>query len=335
VPPAGQIYVADAANNSIFVYAPNPSGTLNETPLATITGSNTGLLEPQGIALDASGRIYVANDFPNAPGAAAGILSPGGTVTVYAANPSGTLNEAPLATLTIVPAAMGLSALGFPAGVAVDAGGKIYVANSDVGIGGGGLEVFAANPSGTSAAPLASFDLVGVSLSGIALDAAGNIYGAIPVPAAGVPTEVVVYAANPSGAAPTVISTITGSSTGLNFPYGIALDSTGKIYVANLAVAATTSSITVYAANPSGTLNEAPLATISGSSTGLVAPTAVALDASGKIYVANANSSITVYGPNPSGTLNEAPIATIAGSNTGLSSSNAFLNMQQITIAVH
>ena len=36
-------------------------GLLNETPIAVLTGSNTGLQEPTGVALDSSGRIYVAD----------------------------------------------------------------------------------------------------------------------------------------------------------------------------------------------------------------------------------------------------------------------------------
>jgi hypothetical protein len=34
------------AGASITVYAAGPSGTLNEAPIATITGSNTGLSSP-------------------------------------------------------------------------------------------------------------------------------------------------------------------------------------------------------------------------------------------------------------------------------------------------
>ena len=46
------------------------------------------------------------------------------------------------------------------------------------------------------------------------------------------------------------------------------LDASGRIYVTD----ASTASILVYAANPSGTLNEAPSATITGNATTLLAP---------------------------------------------------------------
>ena len=105
-------------------------------------------------------------------------------------------------------------------------------------------------------------------------------------------------------------ATITGSNTGLNFPYSVAVDASGKIYVANLGG----NNVEAFAANPSGTLNETPLATISGTNTGLNLPQGIALDASGKIYAGNTgNSSLTVYPANPSGTLNETPLATISG----------------------
>jgi len=57
-------------------------------------------------------------------------------------------------------------------------------------------------------------------------------------------------------------------------PEGVAVDASGKIYVAN---AGRGSSITVYAANPSGTLNEAPLATITGTNTGLNVASGIAV----------------------------------------------------------
>jgi hypothetical protein len=117
------------------------------------------------------------------------------------------------------------------------------------------------------------------------------------------------------------LATIAGQNTGLNIPTGIAVDASGNIYVANPGNAAGGGSVTVYAANPSGTLNEAPLATISGGSTGVASPKGVAVAADGKIYVANAffnPPSVTVYAANPSGTVNEAPIATITGNATGL-----------------
>lgn len=63
-PVNGDIYVANGFGGSttagsITVYAPGSNG--NVPPLAEISGSSTGLKEPAGLALDASGDIYVPN----------------------------------------------------------------------------------------------------------------------------------------------------------------------------------------------------------------------------------------------------------------------------------
>ena len=91
------------------------------------------------------------------------------------------------------------------------------------------------------------------------------------------------------------------------------------MYVTDFTGSGGNGAIDVYAANPTGTLDEAPLATISGSNTALDGPAFLALDPSGRIYVTKpSTASILVYGAAPSGAVNEAPLATIHGSNTGL-----------------
>jgi hypothetical protein len=337
-PLSGAIYVTNSVTNKVLVYAASPSGTLNEAPLATIAGSNTGLQSPQGIAIDASGRIYVANDVPNSglAGGDPGILIAGGYITVYAANPHGVLNEAPLAKLTPAVLSQGDVLPGFPAAVAIDASGEIYLASGDFGAGGGGtISVYAANPSGTfTGTPTGTVNTVGFSFTGVAV-AATKIYAANPFAQANAPPSITVYAKPTGTVAGAPLATIAGNNTGLDAPYGVALDGNGKIYVANISQSSTPS-ITVYPANPTGTLNEAPAAKIAGSNTGLSAPTSVALDANGLVYVANSSGSVTVYAASPNGTLNEAPIATITGSNTGLSTAGGQAFVQPVLgIAVH
>jgi hypothetical protein len=64
------------------------------------------------------------------------------------------------------------------------------------------------------------------------------------------------------------------------------------------------------------------LRTIAGTSTGLSFPTAVDIDTTGAIYVANQfDNDITRYGAATNG--NVAPTAVIAGGNTGLAAPNA------------
>ena len=293
VPAAAQrVYVANTGNNTVTVYAANPSGSVTCPPLATIGGGSTGISGPQGVALDSSGKVYVTNG--------------NNTVTVYAANPSGNVTSAPLATI-----GGGSTGISSPDGVAFDGSGQIYVAN----FGNSTVTVYAANPSGNvTNAPLATIGGGSAGINGptgVALDSSGKVYVANQFT-----HNVTVYAANPSGnvtSAP--LATIGGGSTGVNGPQGVALDSSGKVYVTN-----GNNTVTVYAANPSGSVTSAPLATIGGGSTGISCPKGVAFDSSGQIYVANScNSTVTVYAANPSGNVTSAPLATIGGGSTGIS----------------
>jgi hypothetical protein len=280
----GHIYALNDNNKTLNVYAGNPTGAVTNAPLATIGGSNAGFNRPLDLTLDTSGKIYVADAYNN-------------QISVFEANPIGTLNEAPIATI-----AGSNTGLSDPTGIALDSTGKIYVSNFNAGT----ATVYSANPTGTqNETPYAM--LSGVPVGGvIRLDSAGKIYMSGN-------NTVSVYAANPSGnTTPTALGTISGSNTGMDYVYGLALDSSGRIYVPN----AGANTITEYAANPTGTLNETPIATIGGGSSGVSGPNRVAIDANGKVYVAQLG--IEVFGANPSGSVTTAPLATINGGATAV-----------------
>jgi 6-phosphogluconolactonase (cycloisomerase 2 family) len=109
-------------------------------------------------------------------------------------------------------------------------------------------------------------------------------------------------------------ATISGISTGLSFPSGIAVDA-NNIYVTNDSISSVpVNTVTVYARNATG--NAKPIATISGNNTKLNSPCGIAVNAS-HIFVANSgNNSITVYALTANG--NASPVATISGGKTGL-----------------
>lgn len=110
--------------------------------------------------------------------------------------------------------------------------------------------------------------------------------------------------------------TITGSATGLDFPYGVATDKNNNLFVSNCGNQCSGSglppSITVYAAGASG--NVAPIRAISGSATAMACtfPCPMGVDHTGKAYVFNTSFSTgnyTVYAATANG--NAAPLRTV------------------------
>jgi sugar lactone lactonase YvrE len=295
------IYVTNNGSNTITVYPGGSSG--NIAPTKTIGGSSTLLYSPLGVALDATGNIYVANQI------APGLLS-GGGVTVYPTGANG--NVAPVANITGSNTGMNI-----PWGLALS-GGRIYVANpfnnGDPSYPfNNAITVYTGGSTG-NIAPIASVPGLPTAPStglsdprSVALDTTGNIYVANLTP-----NLVTVYPAGSNGVV-TPKQSISGANTGLNAPTGIAVDKAGKIYVTNHAA----NSVTIYAAGANG--NVAPSATISGAATVLNGPVGITLDASGNIYVVNGTTpSVTVFAAGANG--NVAPIASIVGPSTGLDS---------------
>jgi sugar lactone lactonase YvrE len=114
--------IAASSGGWIAVFAPNSNG--NIAPARVVQGGSTGLNGPTGVALDASGDLYVCNRFGN-------------SVTVYAAGANG--NVAPLRTIS--GSKTGLNA---PAGLVVDSNGYLYVANNNAP----SITVYAAGATG-------------------------------------------------------------------------------------------------------------------------------------------------------------------------------------------
>lgn len=137
------VYVASGggSNGAVYVY---PSNGQAQAPIGTIVA---GISEPAGIAIDASGSLYVAN-------------AASSTVTVY---PVGQLN--PSVTYT-----QGVSA---PQGVAVGSDGTVYVANETGSPSGTGS---VSEYAGGSTNPSATITLPGMYAFAVGLDASNNLY---------------------------------------------------------------------------------------------------------------------------------------------------------------
>lgn len=124
-------------------------------------------------------------------------------------------------------------------------------------------------------------------------------------------SSILTFPAHGAGNAPPKI--LSGPLTGLQDPVGIFVNAFKDIFVVNTVAG------TVLEFSPGKSGNAKPIATITGTNTGLDLPDDVALDGVGNIYVTNSGQvvdSVTEYAPESNG--NVLPIATISGAQTGL-----------------
>jgi hypothetical protein len=312
---SGKIYVLNSETQEITIY-PSLSakgGVLREQPVATIGGSATLIDRPVGIAVDATGNVYVANR-SSGPNESTGCAF--GYLTVYAAGSSG--NVAP--STVISGCATQLST---PVAIAIDSSDDIYVANSDTAnsnvTDNPSITVYSAASIG-NASPIAVIAGAATALSSpqaIAVDTDENIYVTDDTTSG---NGINVYPAGGNGdVSPT--ATIAGRATKLASTTGITLDSRGNIYALNSFGGPTYSgSVTVYPNDSSGDVT--PIATITSSLTGIVGSDSVTVDSAGTIVLTNSDGgpdlegSLTIY---PAGSYAAGrPAASIAGRHTGL-----------------
>jgi sugar lactone lactonase YvrE len=204
-----------------------------------------------GLAVDSSGNLYMP------PSECFG----GNVETVIVGPADSAANKKQTITIT--------GSAGSARGIAVDKGGNIYVTNSAVV--NNSVTVYPAGGSG-EVRPIANIAGHSTLLNGpgaIALDSSGKIY------VANSGGSVTVYPVGSNGdVSPS--ATISGSSTGLDHPTGIAVDSDDNIYVTTEEGGSDRNgSVNIYRAGSNG--NVAPIATISGTSTGLDRPEGIAL----------------------------------------------------------
>ncbi len=285
----GNSYVADASNNRIRMI--NSSGTINTFAGNGVAGfsgdggqaSVAELKSPTGIAMDANGNFYIADAINNR----VRMVNTTGIISTFAGKGAPSYSgDGGAATA---------AGLNFPSGVAVDMTGNVLIADANNScirlvntsgiintIAGNGISGFSGDGGAATAAELNS-------CSGVALDAAGNIYIADQV-------NNRIRMVNTSGIINTVAGNGIGSYSGdggqataaeLNFPYGIAVDAANNILIADannnrIRIITTSGVISTYAGSGapgfSGDGGQATVAELNGVSS-------VSLDAAGNIYL--------------------------------------------------
>ena len=187
----------------LLVFTSSGQATAQITEIIDATGDGAGnvLDAAAGVALDASGNVYVSGR---------------NSINVFKITPVGTVTKILDAT-----GDGAFSTLNDPLGLAVDSNGNIYVA--------GGSHLFRITPSGTVTAILSR----GALLLFVAVDSSGNVYATSA-------ENSVFKIATPGGCSvggtPCTITEIidaTGDGAGnvLNAPFGVAVDPIGNVYV--------------------------------------------------------------------------------------------------------
>jgi len=308
-----QLDSSGMAAQSVMDFAADTDGSL--TPKTTfLPAAGFGILS---IATDSGGQLYVgvASLSSTAP--------PVYQVLVYASGATST--STPMRTINL-PAVINEGFL--PLEMTVDASGKLYV------VGLGVVGVFAANANG-DASPTSMFTLAnGSGPTGIAVDAAGNVYIANFVAAnADTPGggEILIFAAGASG---TALPMETISTQGE--PYGVTLDANGNIYTSlntlmlssSGAITTSTCQVMEFGSLAAGSL--ATLKTITGTATGVSFGAGPQIDLAGNLYLVSEVTSGTgndvkytdqVVGFAPTATGNVAPGVMFSSSSWTLAGS--------------
>jgi len=283
---SGTLYVADTYNSTVRKIrggvVTTLAGVVGSFGSTDGTGSAALFYEPAGITIDSSGDLYVADLYNEEIRK----ITPSGTVTTYAGqgpfggNVDGTGNEARFRN---------------PLGLTVDAGGLVWVADTDnhsirlIGpdqavttLAGTGAQVGFSDGTGSAA----RFN----NPSSLSFDSNGNLFVADSgnhiirkITAGGSVTTLAGTGGDHFGSADGV-----GGAASFFFPDGVATDSSGNVYVTD------SDNHTIRKITPSGVVTTlAGLALQSGTAdgTGSAArfnfPIGIAVDSSGNVYVAD------------------------------------------------
>ncbi len=348
----GNVFVTGVSSNNAFEIT--PAGVVIEIIDATGDGAGNALNGPRAIATDASGNVFVggeagglfypdgnmafqivagggfiASAFPNPPGvwtrvsrlatdfagnayvgsqelvpfvglgSSVSVISPAGAVTL-------------VDTVNSIGRGLGFDLMPY---VATDNAGNLFVAGGD------GHNVRRFTPSGVETEIVDSALGVPGNFLGapttIATDSAGNVFVAGRFSSH-------VFQVTPGGVISTIIdSTGDGAGSMLGRVSALASDDSGNAFIASgdlgapLLCLSVHGSDNVFEVTPGGVISEIIDATGDGAGNELSAPTALATDATGNVFVAGGCSN-NVFRVTPGGVISEIIDATGDGAGNSL-----------------
>ena len=333
---SGNVYVTDQGNHTLRKVTPSGvvttlAGLAGSTGSSDGTGSAARFNSPSGVAVDASGNVYIADQNNHTIRK----VTSGGVVSTLAglAGSSGSGNGTGSA-----------ARFSSPRGVTVDSSGNVFVADTANNIlrkvtSGGVVTTLAGSSSSSSSG---SSDGTGSAARffapiGVTVDASGNLYVADTannilrkVTSGGVVSTLAGLAglAGSSGS-----SDGTGGAAQFSSPYGVSVDGSGSIYVADLGnnlIRKVTSAgvVSTFAGSRSNQGSSDGL----GSTARFYNPLGVAVDASGNVYVADL-SNHTIRKVTSAGVVSTlAGLAGSSGSSGGTGSAARFNSPQSVAV---
>ncbi len=329
---AGNLYVIDTSNQTVRKISTSTgavstlAGSAGLGGNAEGTGAAARFFYPFGIGVSAAGAVYVADTGNHSVRA----VTAAGSVTTLAGK---------VGLAGIADGLGGEALFAYPAGLAVDGAGTVYVADHNnhtvrkiTAIGGVTTLAGAAGVYGSADGLGSAARFYG--LSGVAVDTSGNVYVAdttnntIRKITAGGSVSTLAGTGGSAGSADGV-----GSAARFNAPQGIAVDSVGNVYVAD------TNNSTIRKITAGGSVSTlAGVAGQTGNADGAGAgarfngPYAVAVDGAGNVYVSDFFNS-TIRKITSSGTVSTlAGLAGKAGATDGIGAAARFNQAYGLTV---